>query len=138
MSLGKLASFDCRICQLPNTDLVVDYFRWRQEDAHRNALNSHCYWCLRKDGQTATKATEMMEGLSVADKNEMLFKYGINFNDLPLWQKRGVGLYWKEYQKPGKNPLTEETVLAIRKRIYRDLELPMKESYGEFIKSFLV
>ena len=136
--LGKLASFDCRICQLPNTDLVVDYFRWRQEDAHRNALNSHCYWCLRRDGKTATKATEMMEGLSVADKNEMLFKYGINFNDLPLWQKRGVGLYWEEYQKSGKNPLTEETVLATRKRIYRDLELPMKESYGEFIKSFLV
>ncbi|MGK7894546.1 MAG: tRNA(His) guanylyltransferase Thg1 family protein [Xenococcus sp. (in: cyanobacteria)] len=136
--LGKLASFDCRICQLPNTDLVVDYFRWRQEDAHRNALNSHCYWCLRKDGQTATKATEMMEGLSVADKNEMLFKYGINFNDLPLWQKRGVGLYWEEYQKLGKNPLTEETVLATRKRIYRDLELPMKDRYGEFMKNFLV
>lgn len=23
-----------------------------QEDAHRNALNSHCYWALRRDGKT--------------------------------------------------------------------------------------
>lgn len=45
--LGDLASFDCRICQLPTVQLVVDYFRWRQEDAHRNALHAHCYWKAR-------------------------------------------------------------------------------------------
>ena len=37
-----LAAFDCRISQLPSLDLVVDYFRWRGEDARRNALNAHC------------------------------------------------------------------------------------------------
>lgn len=36
--LGTVAAFDCRISQLPNIELVVDYFRWRNEDAHRNAL----------------------------------------------------------------------------------------------------
>ena len=41
--LGDIGAFDCRICQLPNKSLVVDYFRWRNEDAHRNALNAHCY-----------------------------------------------------------------------------------------------
>ncbi len=39
--LGAIASFDCRISQLPNAGLVVDYFRWRKEDPHRNALNAH-------------------------------------------------------------------------------------------------
>ena len=47
--LQDLAAFDCRICQLPNKNTVVDYFRWRNEDAHRNALNAHCYWMLRKE-----------------------------------------------------------------------------------------
>lgn len=37
------AVFDCRLVPLPNADYVVDYFRWRQEDSHRNSLNSHCY-----------------------------------------------------------------------------------------------
>jgi len=37
-------------------------------------------------------ATAAMKGLSVAEKNELLFQNGVNFNDLPLWQKRGSGL----------------------------------------------
>ena len=42
--LGQPAVFDCRIIPLPNQELVADYFRWRMEDAHRNCLNSWCYW----------------------------------------------------------------------------------------------
>src|SRR5437762_1731561 len=81
----------CRISQFPNEALVRDYFRWRNEDAHRNALNAHCYWALRKDGQDVAAATEKLSGMSVATKNELLFQHGINFNDLPNWQKRGTG-----------------------------------------------
>ena len=51
------------ISQLPTVDLVVDYFRWRSEDAHRNALNSHCYWMLRKGGLDAQQATKQVKGL---------------------------------------------------------------------------
>lgn len=50
--LGSIGCFDCRISQLPTAELVVDYFRWRNEDAHRNALNAHCYWSMRKRGQS--------------------------------------------------------------------------------------
>ncbi|MDR2528647.1 MAG: tRNA(His) guanylyltransferase Thg1 family protein [Synergistaceae bacterium] len=39
--LDGLACFDCRISELPNEGLVVDYFRWRSEDTARNALNAH-------------------------------------------------------------------------------------------------
>ena len=53
LELGKPAAFDCRVVPLPNEERVSDYFRWRQEDAHRNALNSWCYWTLRRDGKTA-------------------------------------------------------------------------------------
>ncbi|MFH7028642.1 MAG: hypothetical protein ACHBN1_25425 [Heteroscytonema crispum UTEX LB 1556] len=132
-----MGCFDCRISQLPNVEEVVNYFRWRNEDAHRNALNSHCYWCLRRDGKSATQATSMMKGLSVADKNELLFQHGINFNDLPKWQKRGVGMYWEEYEKQGYNPITGETVPTSRRRIKRDLNLPMKEEYSQFLAKFI-
>src|SRR5262245_8395597 len=56
LSLGAVASFDCRISELPSIELVVDYFRWRNEDAHRNALNAHCYWLLRKQGKDVGEA----------------------------------------------------------------------------------
>ncbi|MGL4422617.1 MAG: tRNA(His) guanylyltransferase Thg1 family protein, partial [Gemmataceae bacterium] len=92
--LGSIACFDCRISQLPNQQLVVDYFRWRGEDAHRNSLNAHCHYTLLKQGHTANQATRFLAGLSVADKNELLFQSGTNFNELPAWQKRGSGFYW--------------------------------------------
>lgn len=97
--LGDLGAFDCRISQLPNIELVVDYFRWRNEDAHRNALNAHCYWKLREEGESAQKATQILSGQSIAQKNEFLFQRGVNFNDVPNWQKRGIGLYWEYYEK---------------------------------------
>jgi tRNA(His) guanylyltransferase len=134
--LGDHASFDCRVCQLPTPELVRDYFRWRNEDAHRNALSAHCYWMLRKGGMAAGAASERLLGMGVAEKNELLFQGGVNFNDLPNWQKRGTGLYWEDYEKPATNPRTGEAVRSVRRRIKRDFDLPMREEYGRFVEQF--
>jgi len=133
--VGFPAVFDCRISELPTVDLVVDYFRWRSEDAHRNALNAHCYWLLRKQGKSASAATSFLHNKSMSDKNEFLFENGINFNNTPNWQKRGVGVYWEEYEKEGRNVLTGENVTTVRKRLNVDFELPMKDAYDEFIRN---
>lgn len=124
---GKLGAFDCRISELPQKENVVDYFRWRNEDANRNALNAWCYWTLRKEDQDKKQATKAIEGLSTADKNELLFQRGINYNDLPLWQKRGVGFYWKTIERNG----------AERRELVTDMELPMGDKYGDFIRALL-
>jgi len=134
---GEIGIFDCRICQLPNEKIVVDYFRWRNEDAHRNALNSHCYWMLRKEGYNEKEATEYLENKSVAEKNELLFSRGINFNDLPNWQKRGVGLYWVKEKKAGFNPIERVEVNVERNNIKIDYDLPMKDEYSDFILKIL-
>lgn len=137
LRLGSPGAFDCRISQLPTEQNVIDYFRWRQEDAHRNALNGHCYWLLRKQGQSVAQATRALEGLSVANKNELLFQAGVNFNDLPPWQKRGVGLVWETYEKSGFNPLTGETALAQRRRLQVELALPMRDEYATFLRKLV-
>lgn len=123
--LGQPAVFDCRIIPLPNQELVADYFRWRMEDAHRNCLNSWCYWTLRKKGWSASKASKQLEHEGIAFKNELLFQHGINFNDLPIWQRRGIGLYWKEYQKNGHNPITGQDVPTTRREVFVDYDLPI-------------
>jgi tRNA(His) 5'-end guanylyltransferase len=137
LKLGRPACFDCRISQLPTLELVVDYFRWRNEDAARNALSAWCYWTLRKDGQSERQATRRLLGLSASQKNELLFQYGINFNGLPNWQKRGIGLYWEEYDKPSLNPITNEETTARWRRIRPDLDLPMKDEYDRFVRSLI-
>lgn len=135
--LGGLAAFDCRLCELPNQELVVDYFRWRAADAHRNALNAHCYWRLRQDSFSQQAATQKLEGMSTVEKNELLFNYGINFNDLPAWQKRGIGFYWVQVPKEGFNPKTGEKTATQRRQIHVDMDLPIKEQYETFLLDLL-
>lgn len=137
LQLNSIGCFDCRISQLTSNSLVVDYFRWRQEDAFRNSLNAHCYWMLRKQEKSYKEASDYLLKRSVAEKNELMFQNGINFNDLPSWQKRGIGFYWEEYEKDTFNPKTNEPVIAIRRRINCDLEIPMKDDYHSFLENII-
>ena len=137
LALGRAATFDCRIVPLPNKDRVADYFVWRQEDSHRNSLNAHCYWALRKEGEDQNLATVELEGKSVAYKNELLFQKGINYNDLPSWQKRGIGVYFQDVSKEGYNPVKDEKVVTQRRELFADYELPIGEEYKDFILRFL-
>lgn len=137
MNLGRAVAFDCRIIPLPNIEKVLDYFLWRQEDAHRNALNAHCYWLLRKEGLTAQQATSQLEGKSTSYKNELLFSRGINFDKLPNWQKRGMGVYWMDVEKTGFNPITKTEEKSMRRKLYVDYELPLGEAYAKMVEVFV-
>lgn len=138
MELGTRATFDCRMIPLPTVERVQDYFRWRQEDAHRNSLNSHCYWMLRKEGKSVQEATRLLEGKSVSFKNELLFSRGINYDQLPAWQKRGVGLWKETYEKDGYNPLSKTVKSTTRKRISVCEELPLGDAYAEMVQRLLL
>lgn len=137
VSLGRAACFDGRVSQLPNRSLVIDYLRWRAEDAHRNSLGAHCYWTLRAEGASVAAATVRLRGLSVAQKNELLFERGVNFNGLPAWQRRGAGVYWEEFDRPGIDRRTGQAATAKRRRLKTDFELPLKEDYTAFLDRLL-
>ena len=97
-------------------------------------LTAYCYWNQRKRGLDAQAATANVCGLSIGQQHEMLFEQGINFNDLANWQKRGIGIYWEEYERTSRLPATgEEGTVLCRRRMKRNFELPMKEAYSEFI-----
>jgi tRNA(His) 5'-end guanylyltransferase len=137
LSLGSLGAFDARISQFPNEEDVVDYFRWRHEDAHRNALNGHSYWLLRRQGLDDHAATEKLKGVSVADRNELLFKAGINFNEVPAWQRRGIGVQWATEEHVGANPKTGAAVTSTRRRAVVSYDLPMKTEFDELVRGIV-
>ena len=137
LKLGILACFDSRVVPLPDLECVKDYFSWRQEDAHRNSLNAHCYWMLRKKGMDAREARAQIEGKSVSWKNELLFSEHVNYNDLPCWQKRGIGLYYSTYEKKGYDPVKELEVWAVRNRLTTEMELKTGEEYQNWVVSLL-
>ncbi|MEU8344557.1 tRNA(His) guanylyltransferase Thg1 family protein [Spirillospora sp. NPDC048832] len=134
---GEPAAFDSRIWMGTTVDDVVDYFSWRQTDAARCALEGLCYWTLRKEGRSGRQATRELERTSVSAKNELLYARGINFNEIPAWQRRGIGLWWETYEKVGHDPIRGVDVTATRRRVKVERELPMKDDYRALVRSLL-
>ena len=124
LQIGIPACFDCRIIPLPDQERVDDYFSWRQEDANRNALNSWCYWTLRDYGYDAAEAQEMIKGKSIEEKKGLLEQYGLTYDLLPEWQRKGVNIQWHTVEKEGWNPMTQAKTVTTRKELRHDLQWP--------------
>ncbi len=129
--------FDARVLALPDIESVSEYLFTRQEDAHRNALSAQAYWALRKEGLNGTQASKLLHGASVSEKNELLFKRGINFNETPPWQRRGSCVVWETYEKEGFNPLMEEKTMVERRRLSQVRDLSMKSEFQEQVVQWL-
>lgn len=87
----KDPTFDARVFQLPNLMEATNAFLWREWDATKNALSMAC---------RELYSHQDLEGRNGAQKNELLFQKGINFNDYPARYKRGVYLQRKKVRKP--------------------------------------
>lgn len=134
---GHQARFDSRIWTGSQKAQVVDYFRWRQGDATRCALNGWCYWTLRQSGMSAAQTTAMLQGQSAQPKRDLLLQHNINFDEVPLWQQRGAGVFWESYEKIGFDPVRQQAVTALRRRVKMDANLPEGEIYARFIATML-
>ncbi len=137
LAIGAPVAFDSRIVAAADESQVVDYFRWRQADAARCALNGWCYWTLRKSGKGVEVATKQLESKDVAHKNELLSKSGVDFSKLPGWQRLGTGFYWETVEKEGYNPKKKVKVIAHRQRIRVDKDLPVGEKYGRLLRGLI-
>lgn len=137
LSLGAPAVFDCRLSLLPATENVIDYFRWRQEDARRNALGAHSYWALREEGLSAAEAERHLCDTPAKDRRALLAERSRPFENAPAWQRRGTGLRWETYEKEGWNPVAGRTERAERRRIRVERDLPAGEAYGAYVRELL-
>ncbi len=130
----KPVSFDSRIIPLSGNGLV-DYFKYRQNGAWRNCLNGYSYWKLREE-YGKSRAVEILNKKKSSELNEILFDKGININEVPSWQRRGIGIYKKKVSINGYNPLNKEYVVSNRLKIYKDWDLPLFNE--EFFKNTLI
>lgn len=77
----QLPVFDARVFEVPSREEAAWVLAWREADATKNAISMACraYHTHRETmGQTS------------AQKQEMLFAKGVNFNDYPAHLKRGT------------------------------------------------
>jgi len=137
LAAGEAVHFDSRLWLGNDTTDVLDYFTWRQADAARCALNGWCYWTMRNNGSSRAEATKALERTTTAAKNELLFGHGVNFNEVPAWQRRGIGLTWETVERPGFDPVRRVEVTATRRRVRVDRDLPMRDAYRDYVRRML-
>ncbi|BBH18927.1 guanylyltransferase [Paenibacillus baekrokdamisoli] len=85
-----LATFDSRAWVLPY-DEVTNYFLWRQQDATKNSIS------MVSQANFPHQQLQGLDGKQLQDK--LLLEKGINWNDLPVWQRRGVCITKQNYLK---------------------------------------
>lgn len=99
---------------------------------------SRLFGASARGGRRGRTAHRELEGLDRAQQERLVRDLtGIDFETLPAWQKRGVGLYVERYEKQGVNPLTGEARMVERRRIAVDLDLPPRAEYRERVMALL-
>ncbi|MBP6633137.1 MAG: hypothetical protein KA297_27200 [Kofleriaceae bacterium] len=101
--LGTTPHFDCRVWQVPTLADAAEVFVWREDDASKNSITM---------AAGAYYDDAILEGKSSADKHELLFARGVNWNDYPAFFKRGTYLQRRGYDRT----LTAEEREAIPER----------------------
>jgi len=123
--LGDLALFDVRLYQFPSPELARIYFQWRQRCQEQLSLDRHVWHALAKNSGDESTAHTIVETLGNDEKHEILDQREIVFDDIPIWQRRGAGVYWQA----GLDD--EDPSLMV------DTTLPVGDEYGEYLKMFL-
>jgi len=119
-------TFDARVWQVPNRTEAANMFVWREWDATKNSITmaaSHYY------------SHAELQGKNGAEKQEMLFKKGINWNDYPDFFKRGTYLQRRMTKRaftteeldklPEKHEARRNPNLQIERTEVAILELPV-------------
>ncbi|NVB84452.1 MAG: hypothetical protein HOV81_39120 [Kofleriaceae bacterium] len=73
--------FDCRVWQVPTLQDALDVFVWREDDATKNSITM---------AAGAYYSDAELDGKRSADKQELLWQKGVNWNDFPAFFKRGT------------------------------------------------
>jgi len=121
---NNIISFDSRVIPISITEDVVKYFKWRQDESWRNCVNSYGYWTLRDDFSPSV-AGEKLKNLNSSDIHQLLFEKGINLNDSPSYQKRGIAIYKTKKEISRINPKTNNKEQLYRNTFFIDKELPI-------------
>lgn len=79
----RLPTFDGRVWQVPTLAEACNAFIWREWDATKNSITM---------AARSLYSHNELEGKSSAEKQEMLFQRGVNWNDYPVHFKRGFYL----------------------------------------------
>jgi len=109
-------AFDARIVPLHLGD-AGGYLQWRQAEAWRNHMQSYGFYTLVKEGVKEREASGRMKGMKFEDIHEMMWQRGVNLNETPGWQRKGVFIHKKAIEKECYDPIKKKNIFVERAEV---------------------
>ena len=100
-------------------------------------LDGHGFTRLTKKEWDLEKPFDVRFRDAMIETTMHLMDCRFHYNDLPSWQKRGIGLFYLNEQRQGFNPVTKETTLYTRRALHVETELPIGQEYSQFLYAIL-
>ena len=110
-AVKKGAMFDSRCFNIPKEE-VTNYVYWRQLDATRNSM--------QMVGQANFSHKELQNKTCNNIQDMLMTQKGINWNDLPTYQKRGSCCIKEEYKDKDRNVLRTRWILDMNIPIFQN------------------
>jgi tRNA(His) 5'-end guanylyltransferase len=121
------AMFDCRVFNIPKEE-VTNCIYWRQLDASRNSV--------QMVGQANFSHKELQNKSCNKIQDILMTQKGINWNDLPTYQKRGSCCIKEEYQD---EDVDIKDGVCMRTRWIIDKDIPIFRNEGrEYIEKLIM
>src|SRR5660397_121561 len=117
-------SFDSRVILLGKED-IYKYLLWRQAETWRNHVSSYGFYTLIRSGLNENEAALRLKNMKAAQIHELVFKYGINLAETPVWQRCGIMVYRESHEKIGYDPIKRMEVRTQRKKMIQDWNPPI-------------
>lgn len=124
---NKIANFDCRIYQVPSLHDACLQLLWREQDATKNSIS------MLAQSLFSHKSLQGLHGGEMQDK--MVIEKGINWNDLPVNQKRGTYIQKITISSkfsteeisllPEKHKARQNPDLVIERNVIKEVEFPI-------------
>jgi tRNA(His) 5'-end guanylyltransferase len=129
--LGQVATFDAHLYELPDAEVALEYFEWRQEEAYSTAVERYCSHVLSQSGADVTAVPRILDGLDRDEKVELLRQNALDFQTVPAWQRQGACVRLSTDPAP-------EGAGAPNGRLLVDLNLPFDGEFGNYLRRALV
>lgn len=121
----RLPTFDARVWNVPNRTEGANVFLWREWDATKNSLSM---------AASAYYSPKELHGKNSPQKHDMLLAKGVNWNDYPLFFKRGVYVQRRTVSQPFsvtelkllplKHAARQNPSLVVERSVCKELSMP--------------
>jgi tRNA(His) 5'-end guanylyltransferase len=126
--IGQVVTFDTHLYEFPDSDLALDFFRWRQDEAHLIAIDRYATHVLSSSGADQNAVPRILDGLGPDEKIELLRQNALDFTSVPAWQRRGACVRLKP--EGGENGHSQGRLLV-------DLNLPGEDEFRDYLRKAL-